>query len=193
MNIWISSNIKSKNHFAVHAAAGLLGIVFTAVILIAFGSIVTIHCSESKETILLLLCLTVTALVIFLGLRLGWHLQCYAVVFFKNNDGQLFVTDVRQSVHYGRGLTGYIAASEAVQRKLDMLLQYVKTSSQPPHTAFEIISVKKLTEHSRHYTLVCRIRRGNTEKRETYRFDKHTENAQSLIYLLESKTQSCIP
>ena len=81
MNIWISSNIKSKNHFAVHAAAGLLGIVFTAVILIAFGSIVTIHCSESKETILLLLCLTVTALVIFLGC--AWDGICSAMLLFS--------------------------------------------------------------------------------------------------------------
>ena len=118
MKIWMSKQTNRRNLFAAHTIAGMLGILLLAALLIAGTAALVLASEEYKEASALLLCLLVSAVLIFLACRLGRSRLRDAVIFFKDDEDRLYVLDARQCVPYRRGFTGSIRSSMEIQQRI---------------------------------------------------------------------------
>lgn len=188
MKIWMSKQTNRRNLFAAHTIAGMLGILLLAALLIAGTAALVLASEEYKEASALLLCLLVSAVLIFLACRLGRSRLRDAVIFFKDDEERLYVLDARQSVPYRRGFTGSIRSSMEIQQKLDGIKREAERKGTVPPEAVEILKVERIKEHAGSCSLVCRIRRDQGQAGKwTYHLIRGYEGEEELRYQLERK------
>ena len=109
--IWLSPDSEKKSRYGLRTLGGIVGITVLALLLVCGGTVLMLSRGWSRELFPLILCLGVTALAVFLAVRLGRRSVQDATVFFLTEEDALFAVDVRQLVRPGHNLPGYAAAA----------------------------------------------------------------------------------
>ena len=136
------------------------------------------------ELLSLALCLGISALTVFLALRLGRRSVQDATVFFWMEGDRLFAVDARSLVYHGRDILSHAAAMMEVQQ----FLQKLAENPYLPAGADEIRRVERIRENRSHYALVCQVRHpGQRTVRRTYFLVKGLEDQELLLRQLERR------
>ena len=107
IQIWGPSGPGQRNRYAWDTILGVTGIVSLAVLLTVGSSVLSIYLGESGKVFSFFSMILVTAFILFLTAKFSRRSLRDAVIFFQNEEGRLFVTDVRQFVQYRRGILGF--------------------------------------------------------------------------------------
>ena len=153
--------------------------------LLACGGAVWLTASGAPVELLSLgLCLGISALTVFLALRLGRRSVQDATAFFWMEGDRLFAVDARRLVHHGRNVLDHAAAMGEVQQ----FLRKIAKDPYLPAGADEILKVERLREEPSHYVLVCRVRHPDRQViRRTYFLGKGMEDQELLLHQLERR------
>lgn len=186
MKVWMSPGIKESNHYAARLAAGIVGIILLAAVLLGGGVFLMFHFEELKLVISVALCLGVTALIIWLAFRVGRKSMQDVTFFVQDEQGRMFVIDARDYVREKRGILGLIHMAADTQKQIEKIKDYVNKMYDLSMVAPQILYVENLKENEDAYVLLCRVRfPGNVEGRRTYFLVKGYEQEQELLWALE--------
>ena len=184
LNIWLSPDTANKSRYGWRTLGGILGIAALALLLTCGGAVWLISRGGPVIQLSLVLCLGVSALTVFLALRLGRRSVRDATVFYWMEGDRLFAMDARSLVYHGRDILSHAAATMEVQQ----FLQKLAENPYLPAGADEIRKVEKIREHRSHYALVCQVRHpGQRTVRRTYFLVKGLEDQELLLHQLERR------
>lgn len=155
--IWISPDTGKKSRYHLRIWGGILGIVALMLLLIWGGMWLAMSLGWPREIFSLVLCLGVTALAVYLALRVGWRSVRDAVAFFLTEDGRLYTLDARGLSGHAHGIVSYARVTAETQKFLR------KLAERPflPAAAVEILKVERIRENGTYYAVRCQIRRPN--------------------------------
>ena len=184
LKLWLSPDTAKKSRYGWRTLGGILGIAALAVLLTCGGAVWLTASGTPVELLSLGLCLGVSALTVFLALRLGRRSVQDATVFFWMEGDRLFAVNARSLVYHGRDILSHAAATMEVQQ----FLQKLAENPYLPAGADEIRRVERIRENRSHYALVCQVRRpGQRTVRRTYFLVKGLEDQELLLHQLERR------
>ena len=182
--IWLSPDSEKKSRYGLRTLGGIVGIAVLALLLVCGGTVLMLSRGWSRELFPLILCLGVTALAVFLAVRLGRRSVQDATVFFLTEEDALFAVDVRQLVRPGHNLPGYAAAAAETQK----LLRRIGAQPYLPAGADEVRKVERIKENGSHYVLSCQVRRPDGRMgKKTYFLIKGCRDEELLLRQLERR------
>lgn len=188
--VWMSSRTAKNHHYTLHLVIGMIGVAVLAVVLISISAYFIMKITEYKEAVSLLFCLMATALIIFLAVWLGRSLQRDAMIFCEDEEGHLYVMDVRQRIGYQRGLIGAVQMAGKVQKELAKIKHQTEQRKWTFYKMPEIIKVDVIKEHIGYYSLVCQVKYDRDRVgKHTYILGKGYDDENQLIYALQRKKQ----
>ena len=126
--IWISSD--SGKH-TLHILGGIPGIALLMTVLIIGGIFLSFFFDWPRKIFSVILCLAVTALGVFLALRLGQRTVRDVTVFFLTENGRLYAIDARRLSRYGHSITSYFAGTLQTQQLLRHFSKYLISLPEP--------------------------------------------------------------
>ena len=182
--VWMSADTSRKSHHAQRTLGGLFGIMVLALALAGVGTWLTLHFHWPLQSALTILCLAITALVLFLALGLGRQAVRNATVFFLTENDRLYAMEARTLSNHSHGLTGYAAGALETQKFLREMAQRPFV----PAGADEILRVEHIRETRTARIAVCRVRHPNRRLvRRTYFVMNGLEHEDQLLYQLERR------
>ena len=178
LNLWLSPDTAKKSRYGWRTLGGILGIAALAVLLTCGGAVWLTASGAPVELLSLVLCLGVSALTVFLALRLGRRSVRDATVFFWMEGDRLFAVDARSLVYHGRDILSHAAAAMEVQQFLQKLAEHPYL----PAGADEIRKVERIRENR------SQVRHpGQRTVRRTYFLVKGLEDQELLLHQLERR------
>lgn len=184
LKIWLSPDSAKKSRYGWRTLGGILGIAALAVLLTCGGAVWLTASGAPVELLSLGLCLGISALTVFLALRLGRRSVQDATAFFWMEGDRLFAVDARSLVYHGRDVLSHAAATMEVQQ----FLQKLAENPYLPAGADEIRRVERIRENRSHYALVCQVRHPSQRTvRRTYFLVKGLEDQELLLHQLERR------
>ena len=123
LKIWLSPDSAKKSRYGWRTLDGILGIAALAVLLTCGGAVWLTASGAPVELLSLGLCLGISALTVFLALRLGRRSVRDATAFFWMEGDRLFAVDARSLVYHGRDVLSHAAATMEVQQFLQKLAE----------------------------------------------------------------------
>lgn len=182
--IWMTRDTGRKSMYAWRTMGGIFGIAALMLLLIAGGVVLMPRTGLSREAFSLILCLGVTGLGVWLGLRLGKRTLQDCTVFVLTAEGKLY--GLRAGDLAGGEWNGiaYAQGTLNVQRFLRRLAE------KPflPAAADEICRVETIREHRTEYVVRCRVRRpGGHSALKTFFVDRNMADADLLLRELERR------
>lgn len=189
MKVWMSKPTKQNNHYALGAIAPVVGIVILGLLLMMGVTLGARKLGFSGQLVPLIACVAVAALLIFLAASSGQRAQRDAMIFWRNDQDQLFAVDARNLVRYGKGAFGYAQGSWRVQKTLEKIKKALQDSGAVPG-AMEILKVVSIREHTKDCALVCYVRHpnGKVRKRTILMVRGYEEEEQLRMELERRKT-----
>ena len=181
MKVWLPSQSHGRRTFSLRLAGGVLGIAVLGSLLAVGGSVWVVRQEQPKEVSLLVLCLVVSALLVWLAVRLGRGFAREVTVFFLDDQNRLFWADVRRSIPFRHLFR--IRAQVSLQRQLEQ----IRDSRQVPPGALEILKVESMRENRNDYAVRCQVRRGGRVGRATCILMKGYEDEDWLVRELERR------
>ena len=182
--VWMSPNPGRKNRYAQRTLGGIAGIAVLMLLLICGGTLLPFYLHWPREAFSVLLCLGVTALTVWLALRVGWRSAGDATIFFLTEDDRLYMMDARTLSDHGHGVPGYAAGTAEIQKSLRAMAE------RPflPAGADEILKVERIRENRTYYAMVCQVCRSNRQMvKRTCFLVKGYEDEDLLLYQLERR------
>ena len=158
IQIWGPSGPGQRNRYAWDTILGVTGIVSLAVLLTVGSSVLSIYLGESGKVFSFFSMILVTAFILFLTAKFSQRSLRDAVIFFQNEEGRLFVTDVRQFVQYRRGILGFFQTSVEIQKAAEQVQRQAERSNRIPADADEILKVLGIKERQNSYSVICWMR-----------------------------------
>lgn len=126
----------------------------------------------------------VTALAVFLAIRVGWNSVRNATIFFLTEENRFFALDARFLFAQRRDILGQVKGMAETK-------QFLRILSQKPYLpagADELIAVKKIKENRRYYAVHCRVRHPNRRVADRlYYVVKGYEDEPELLRQLEQR------
>ena len=135
IQIWGPSGPGQRNRYAWDTILGVTGIVSLAVLLTVGLSVLSIYLGESGKVFSFFSMILVTAFILFLTAKFSQRSLRDAVIFFQNEEGRLFVTDIRQFVQYRRGILGFFQTSVEIQKAAEQVQSQAERSNRIPADA----------------------------------------------------------
>lgn len=182
--VWMTPYTGKKSYYAWHSLGGILGIVVLMLALILVGTCLSFFFSWPRELFSLLLCIGVTALAVWLTLRLGQRSVQDDTVFLLTESDRLFVLQARRLSDHSHGVLGYAMGTWETQSFLRQL------AKQPfvPAGADEVLNVNQIKETPRDYVIRCQVRHPNRHVvQRTYFLVKGCEDEDLLLHQLERR------
>lgn len=179
--IWISSD--SGKH-TLHILGGIPGIALLMTVLIIGGMFLSFFFDLPRKIFSVILCVAVTALGVFLALRLGQRTVRDVTVFFLTENDRLYAIDARRLSRYGHNITSYVTGTLQTQQ----LLRHFSKISHIPAGADEILKVEHIRENSTHYVFRCQTGGPDCSPvRRTYFLVKGYPDEESLLQHMERR------
>lgn len=152
--IWMSPNTARNSRYGLRTLGGVLGIALLMTALAVGGTLLGLGAGLPREVFSLLVVALVTALGVYLGLRLGRRSLGDAVVFYLTQDDRLYVLDVRTLTWVGASPASQAAWAMATQEQLRRLAG----TATLPAEAREICRVTRLRERRGDWVVHCQCR-----------------------------------
>lgn len=195
MEIWTSPRLGMHGRRTMGTAGKILGIVLLGMGLLSAGTILAIRMQWPMETVSLILCISVTLLLVGLAAGLGRRARQDTLLFCKDDADRLFVADVRKYVPYRRGIWGYAEMDRKTEHILRNLLEpggvwehWLRTERSLVGVEPQVLAVERLRENRRDYGLVCLLRYpGGRIGRQSFQLVKGYEREERLIRELERR------
>ena len=121
--IWISNPTRHGNRYAWRVAGKTVGTVVLAMALLAEMVFLAFWLHWPMGTVSLVVCLGITALAIWMALRIGRQASRDTLIFCQDREDRLFVIDARKFVPYERGILGFFSMAAHTQKILRNLTQ----------------------------------------------------------------------
>ena len=121
--IWISNPTRHGNRYAWRVAGKVVGTVVLAMALLIGLTFLALWLHWPMGTVSLVVCLGITALVIWMALRIGRQASRDTLIFCQDREDRLFVIDARKFVPYERGILGFFSMAAHTQKILRNLTQ----------------------------------------------------------------------
>ncbi len=191
--IWISNSTRHGNRYAWRVAGKVVGAVVLAMALLTGLTFLALWLHWPMGTVSLVVCLGITALVIWMALRIGRQASRDTLIFCQDREDRLFVIDARKFVPYERGILGFFSMAAHTQKILRNLTQsgvlerYLSEKQSLVGLEPQILRVENLRERPEEYALVCRVRYPHGgEGKASYRLIRGLEDEAGLLRALES-------
>ncbi len=193
MKIWISENLKKKNHYT---AGILLPLLFGLILVfcLIFGSILLgFALNLPMELLTFAVCIIATAFLIWAAAEAGRRSLRDALIFCQDRDGEIYVIDARKYISFQRGLPGFISMLFKTQKILNNLIspggvleKYLSQKESLRGLEPRILSVKKIKENRKSYSMICHVETpARRPSRQTYVFSKGYDREKELLHALE--------
>lgn len=187
MKIWQPS-LREKRRYPWYMAGGVAGIAVLMVLLITGGVFLAFSLHLPMKEFSVVLCLLVTALAVWLAVRLGRKSVQNTLVFWLDDEDRLFALDVRQMVEIRRGFAGHISSALEIRKQLERLEHLPAGEFSALPGVVEILHVESIRELSHHTVLVCYIADWNGRKyNRTLLLVKGYEDEYQLLQQLERR------
>ncbi|WP_367925559.1 hypothetical protein [uncultured Ruthenibacterium sp.] len=181
MKIWMSPQTEKHNPSLWRLGAQVIAIVVLAFFLIIAGMKLVYRWNLPQPTSLLVLCLFITALVIFLAYRLGRHNARNLAAFFLDEENRLFAMDFRWVLSCNHRITYHD------WKRLQQWTERIRIQKIVPDGAAEILRVENIRENPSDYAVVCQVRRYGRIGRLTLMLMKGYEDEDWLLRELERR------
>lgn len=193
MKIWISENLKKKNHYT---AGILLPLLFGLILVfcLIFGSILLgFALNLPMELLTFAVCIIATAFLIWAAAEAGRRSLRDALIFCQDRDVEIYVIDARKYISFQRGLPGFISMLFKTQKILNNLIspggvleKYLSQKESLRGLEPRILSVKKIKENRKSYSMICHVETpARRPSRQTYVFSKGYDREKELLHALE--------
>lgn len=193
MKIWISENLKKKNHYT---AGILLPLLFGLILVfcLIFGSILLgFALNLPMELLTFAVCIIATAFLIWAAAEAGRRSLRDALIFCQDRDGEIYVIDARKYISFQRGIPGFISMLFKTQKILNNLIspggvleKYLSQKESLRGLEPRILSVKKIKENRKSYSMICHVETpARRPSRQTYVFSKGYDREKELLHALE--------
>ena len=200
MKIWISENLKKKNHYAARVLLPVLGSLLLVICLITGSIFLGAYLDLPMEILSFAVCIAATALLIWAAAGTGRRSLRDALVFCQDRNGDIYVSDVRKYSAFRRGSLGFVSMAFQTQKVLDNMLspggvleKYLSQERSLQGLEPRILSVEKIKENRKTYSMICHVELpGNRLNRQTYVFSKGYDNEKELLHELELLTASSV-
>ena len=193
MKIWISENLKKKDHYAAGILLPLLLCVVLTFCLIIGSIFAGFALDLPMEVFTFVVCIIATAFLIWAAAETGRRSLRDTLLFCKDRDGEIYVVDARKYVSFRRGLPGFITMVFKTQKILNNMIspggvleKYLSQERSLQGLEPRILSVEKVKENRKTYSMICYVELpGNRLSRQTYVFSKGYDNEKELLHALE--------
>ena len=150
--IWTPPETGGRSRYSMYTLGGIAAITVLSVLLVTCGVFLSAALDLPRESFFLALVCGVTALAVFLALKIGGRSARGTAVILLTEDDRLFFWDTRSVSHYRRGVWGYAAGVLETHRHLRTITGHPFV----PTGAEEILNVKHIREHRSYYIICCR-------------------------------------
>ena len=182
--IWMTGSTSRKSRYAWRTMGGIFGIAALMLLLVAGGVLLMFQAGLPREAFSLILCLGVTVLGTWLGLRLGKRTAQDGTVFVLTAEGKLYGLQAADLAGSGRNVLAYAEGTLRTQA----LLRKLEEKPFLPAAADEIRRVETIREHRTEYVVRCRVRRpGGHSALRTFFVAGEVEEADQLLQELERR------
>lgn len=182
--IWMTRDTGRKSLYAWRTMGGILGIAALMVLLIGGGILLMSWASLPREAFSLILCLGVTVLGVWLGLRLGKRTIQDCTVFVLTEEGKLYGLQASDLAGGEWNGIAYAQGTLNTQRFLRRLAEKLFV----PAAADEICRVETIREHRTEYVIRCQVRRpGGHSAVRSFFADRDMADADLLLRELERR------
>ena len=182
--VWISPDAGKGGCHLLRVWGVILGITLLMMLLVAGGMALIDLFQLPREAASLFLVVIVTALAVFLAIRVGWNSVRNATIFFLTEEDRFFALDARFLFAQRRDILGQVKGMAETK-------QFLRILSQKPYLpagADELIAVKKIKENRRYYAVNCRVRHPNRRVADRlYYVVKGYEDEPELLRQLEQR------
>ncbi len=193
MKIWISENLKKKNHYAATVLLPVLGSLLLAIFLITGSIFLSAYLDLPMEILSFVVCVAATVLLIWAAAGTGRRSLRDALVFCQDRNGDIYISDARKYASFHRGIFGFGTMAFKTQKILNNMLasggvleKYLSQERSLQGLEPRILSVEKLKENRKTYSMICHVELpGNRLSRQTYVFSKGYDNEKELLHALE--------
>lgn len=193
MKIWISENMKKKNHYAARVLLPVLVSLLLAICLITGSIFLGAYLDLPMEILSFAACIAATAFLIWTAVRTGRRSLRDALVFCQDRNGDIYISDARKYAAFRRGILGFVTMTFKTQKVLNNMLspggvleKYLSQERSLQGLEPRILSVEKIKENRKTYSMICHVELpGNRLSRQTYVFSKGYDNEKELLHALE--------
>ena len=197
MKVWMSNSTRNKKRHIKSKTWLIFGSIFLAVIIIFLCVALADRLGWSMEDVSGLLVLGISAVLIFMAVRIGMAAGRDVMIFCQDDNYDMFVVNALTYIDIKRGVTGYVSMANQTQNiltqiKNDRLLEHwmAKEDSLSP-VAAKILWVEKIRKNRKSHTVICQVQEPNgITRRCNYIIQDGYERQDELIMALETKVKA---